>query len=97
MLQATVNVLALDRGYCVVAIHRSAQINLRVFAFSRTVLLCLHLAASDVRFGVDFYRPHRQWSAQFRTFDTGSQIVDNRRTNPKLRDASRPRLFDAFI
>jgi hypothetical protein len=39
--------------------HRSAQINLRVFAFSRTVLLCLHLAASDVRFGVDFYRPHR--------------------------------------
>jgi hypothetical protein len=55
MLQATVDVLALDRGYSVVAMHRSAQINLRVFAFSKTVLLCLHLAASDVRFGVDFY------------------------------------------
>jgi hypothetical protein len=43
--------------------HRSAQINLRVFAFSKTVLLWLHLPASDVRIGVDFYRPHRQWSA----------------------------------
>jgi hypothetical protein len=55
MLQATVDVLALDRGYSVVAMHRSAQINLRVFAFSKAVLLCLHLAASDVRCGVDFY------------------------------------------
>jgi hypothetical protein len=49
--------------------HRSAQINLRVFAFSRTVLLCLHLAASDVRFGVDFYRPHRAGTGHFWTFD----------------------------
>jgi hypothetical protein len=67
MLQATVDVVALDRGYSVVAMHRSAQINLRVFAFSKTVLLCLHLAASDVRFGVDFYRPHRAVVGQFRS------------------------------
>jgi hypothetical protein len=39
--------------------HRSAQIILRVFGFSKTFLLCRHLAASGVRSGVDFYRPHR--------------------------------------
>ncbi len=59
MLQAAVDVLVLDRGYSVVAMHRSAQINLRVFTFPKAALLCLHLAASDVRFGGDFYRPHR--------------------------------------
>jgi hypothetical protein len=50
--------------------HRSAQINLRVFAFPKTVLLCLHLAASDVRFRVDFYRPHRAVVGQEGTFVT---------------------------
>jgi hypothetical protein len=33
MLKASVGVFAFDRGYVVLAMHRSAQINLRAFAF----------------------------------------------------------------